>query len=206
MGGRSAEEVPVTYSRRSKEWVLENIDFLAPWHSTWWLEWGEEWSNDPTGCDPRSNSFALWRHFAELNSVFFTADRGSETVGMSVGVWLDDTYMPYWANDSDDWHIQPEAGDFELSLVYVEPEYRGNGMLRGLAERRIGAARSLRDREIQCAIGNAPTEFKLWVQTLDDPADKSYAYYRRREFEQIATTTLKATRRAILCSAIPASG
>lgn len=206
LGSQMVCEHPVTYSRRNSNWVLENLDFLAPWHSSWWLDWGEAWSNDPHGTDPRSNSFALWRYYCSLGSVIFTAEQDERIVGMSVGLWLNDSYKPYWAKDSSKWSVKPEHGDFELALVYVEPEFRGNGMLKHLAELRINEAKSLRDAQIQCAIGNAASAFRLWVQCLDDPKDKSYSYYTNRGFSRLAAVHVKETRRAILCSFVPANG
>ena len=129
-------------ARRDAVWVHTYMDILAQLNRQAWLPWGEKWDMDPDGTNPRTNSYALLRTLIKQDADFFSATLNERIVGFGAGITLQPGFVETheWWQPSRTFEVVPQYSDYELHMVFVDKEFRNNGVFKQLANIRLAYA------------------------------------------------------------------
>jgi GNAT superfamily N-acetyltransferase len=180
-------------ARRDAVWVHTYMDILAELNRQAWLPWGEKWDMDPCGTNPRINSYALLRTLIKQDADFFSATLNERIVGFGVGITLQPGFVEAheWWQPSRTFEVVPQYGDYELHMVFVDQEFRNQGIFKQLANVRL--AHALRS--------GAP---RIWLNTIERPTWPPTVrnFYADRDFRIVGSMSIKGSKRLFMVRSV----
>ena len=180
-------------ARRDTAWVYTHMDILAELNRQAWLPWGEKWDMDPYGTNPRINSYALLRTLIEQEADFFSATLNERIVGFGAGVTLQPGFVETheWWQPSRTFEVVPQYGDYELHMVFVDEEFRNNGVFKQLANVRLTYALQ----------SGAP---RIWLNTIERPAwpPTVQNFYTGHDFRIAGRMSIKGSKRVFMVRSV----
>ena len=175
--------------RRDAVWVHTYMDILAELNRQAWLPWGEKWDMDPCGTNPRTNSYALLRTLIKQDADFFSATLDERIVGFGAGITLQPGFVEVheWWQPSRTFEVVPQYGDYELHMIFVDQEFRNNGVFKQLANIRLAYALQ----------SGAP---RIWLNTIERPAWPPTVrhFYESRDFRIVGSMSIKGSQRVFM--------